>query len=502
MSTHPMVTRAKAGIFKPFEHMNCHVTTTSPLPRSHVHALRDPHWKEAMLDEYNALISNGTWALVPRPANVNVVRSMWLFKHKFKADGSLSRYKARLVANGHSQQQGIDCDETFSPVVKPATIRTILSLAVSRDWPIHQLDVKNAFLHGHLSETVYMHQPPGFVDSNKPNYVCHLQRSLYGLKQAPRAWFQRFTSYATRVGFQHSKTDSSLFVFHRGSDIAYLLLYVDDIILTASSLAFLQRIITSLHSEFAITDLGSLNYFLGISAQRSATGLFLSQSKFAKEILERAHMQNCNPCWTPVDTESKLGSDGDPISDPTLYRSLTGALQYLTFTRPDFPYVSNCFFVSSLLLATVCTDADWAGCPITHRSTSGYCVFLGDNLLSWSAKRQVTLSRSSAKAEYRGVANVVADTAWIRNLLCELHTPLFTATLVYCDNVSAVYMSANPVQHQRTKHIEIDIHFVRDFVASGQVRVLHVPSRFQYADIFTKGLPTALFIEFRSSLNV
>ncbi|GJY36216.1 ribonuclease H-like domain-containing protein [Tanacetum coccineum] len=235
MSTHPMVTRAKAGIFKPLERMNCHVTTTSPLPRSHVHALRDPNWKEAMLDEYNALITNGTWVLVPRPANVNVVRSMWLFKHKFNADGSLSRYKARLVANGRSQQQGIDCDETFSPVVKPATIRTVLSLAVSREWPIHQLDVKNAFLHGHLTETVYMHQPPGFVDSVHPDYVCHLQRSLYGLKQAPRAWFQRFASFVTRIGFQHSKTDTSLFVFHRGPDVAYLLLYVDDIILTASS---------------------------------------------------------------------------------------------------------------------------------------------------------------------------------------------------------------------------------------------------------------------------
>ncbi|GJX40863.1 ribonuclease H-like domain-containing protein [Tanacetum coccineum] len=261
--------------------------------------------------------------------------------------------------------------------------------------------------------------------------------TLPGLKQAPRAWFQRFASYATRVGFQHSKTDSSLFVFLRGSDIDYLLLYVDDIILTASSSAFLQRIITSLHSEFAMTDLGSLNYFLGISAQRSATGLFLSQSKFTEKILERAHMQNCNPCRTPVDTESKLGADGDPV---------------------------------------------------------------GPNLLSQPCGY---LSRSYVLiAEYRGVANVVAETAWIRNLLCELYTPLFTATLVYCDNVNAVYMSANPVQHQRIKHIEIDIHFVRDFVASGQVRVLHVPSRFQYTDIFTKCLPTALFIEFRSSLNV
>ncbi|GKE34410.1 ribonuclease H-like domain-containing protein [Tanacetum coccineum] len=157
--------------------------------------------KEVMLDEYNALITNGTWVLVSRPANVNVVLSMWLFKHKFNVDGSLSRYKARIVENGRNQQQGIDCDETFSPVVKPATIRTVLSLAVSPNQPIHQLDVKNAFLHGHLSETIYMHQPPGFVDPNKPDYVCHLQRSLYGLKQALRAWFQRFASYAKRVGF-------------------------------------------------------------------------------------------------------------------------------------------------------------------------------------------------------------------------------------------------------------------------------------------------------------
>ncbi|GJR98762.1 ribonuclease H-like domain-containing protein [Tanacetum coccineum] len=363
-------------------------------------------------------------------------------------------YKARLVANGR----------------------------IYHDWPIHQLDVKNDFLHGHLSETVYMHQPLWFVDHSKPDYVCYLQRSLYGLKQTSRAWFQRFASYATRVSFQHSKTDSSLFVFHRGSDIAYFLLYVDDIILIASSSAFLQRIIASLHSKFAMTNLGSLNYFLGISAQRLTSGLFLSQLKFIKEILERAHMQNYNPCRTPVDTESKLGSDGEPVSDPTLYHSLAGALQYLTFMRPDLSYVVQqvCLYmhdprdpyftalnrilryvrgtldygpqlhVSSTTQLTSYTDADWAGCP-------------------------VTLSRSSAEAEYRGVANVVAETAWIRNLHRELHTPLFTATLVYYDNVSAVYMSANPVQHQRTKHIEIDIHFVRDFVASGQVCVLHVP---------------------------
>nr|GEZ75773.1 ribonuclease H-like domain-containing protein [Tanacetum cinerariifolium] len=237
-----MVTRAKPGISKTIERMNCHVTTTSPLPRSNLHAFRDPHWHKAMVAEYNALISNGT-------------------------------YKARLVANGRSQQYGIDCDETFCLVVKLATIRTVLSLAVSRNWPIHQFDVKNAFLHGHDA---------------------------------------------------------------------------DEAVNTMSS---------------------TYNN------------------------------------WTPVDTESKLGYDGGLVSDPTLYRSLAGTLQYLTFTRPDISY--------DVQQLTACTYADWDGCPVTRQSTSRYCVFLGDNLLSWFAKRHVTLSRSSAETEYRGVTNVVAETAWL-----------------------------------------------------------------------------------------
>ncbi|GKA66783.1 ribonuclease H-like domain-containing protein [Tanacetum coccineum] len=459
-------------------------------------------WRNAMYDEYNALVKNGTWLLVPRPGDVNMVRSMWLFKHKFHADGTLSRYKARLVANGSSQQLGVDFDETFSPVVKPATIRTVLSLAVSRKWPIHQLDVKNAFLNGDLSETVYMHQPPGFVDARFPNHVCRLQRSLYGLKQAPRAWFQRFAGYATRAGFYHSRCDSSLFICRQGSQVAYLLIYVDDIILTASSPALLQQIIDSLHNEFDMTDLGALNYFLGISADRNSTGLFLSQRKYALQLLERAHMGGYSITFLTVSSLFSM-----PIQQVFLYMHdprephfavLKRILRYVRGTV-DFCLQLYAFATTSLVGYT---DADWAGCPSIRRSTSGYCVFLGNNLLSWSAKRQHTISRTSAEVEYRGVANVVAETAWLRNLLRELHSPLSTATLVYCDNVSAFYMSVNSVQHQRTKHIEIDIHFVRDMVTAGQVRVLHVPSRFQYNDIFTKRLPSALFEEFRSSLSL
>nr|GEW07072.1 retrotransposon protein, putative, unclassified [Tanacetum cinerariifolium] len=322
--------------------------------------------------------------------------------------------------------------------------------------------------------------PLGFRDSAHLDYVCLLQWSLYGLKQSPRAWFQRFASYITRVGFSHSHCDSSLFIYRQGTDTAYLLLYVDDIVLTASSESLLQQIIRSLHQEFVMTDLGPLNYFLGISVTRDSSELFLSRKKYAIEILDRAHMDNCNPSRTPIDTESKLGSDGDSVSDPTLYRSLAGSLQYLTFTRPDISYAVQQLFSSSTTNLVAYSDADWAGCPTTRRSTSGYCVFFGNNLLFWSSKRQPMVSRSSAEAEYRGVANVVAKTCWLRNLLRELHTPLSFATLVYCDNVSAVYLSCNPVQHQRTKHIEIDIHFDRDLVAVGEVRVLHVPSRYLF----------------------
>ncbi|GJV72107.1 ribonuclease H-like domain-containing protein [Tanacetum coccineum] len=431
--THPMITRSQSGIVKPIDRLSLHTFSISPIPKNPSHALKDPNWRNAMYDEYNALVKNGTWLLVPRPAGVNMVRSMWLFKHKFHADGTLSRYKARLVANGSSQQLGVDFDETFSPVVKPATIRTVLSLAVSRQWPIHQLDVKNAFLNGDLSETVYMHQPPGFVDNRYPHHVCLLQRSLYGLKQAPRAWFQRFAGYATRAGFYHSRCDSSLFIYRQGSQVAYLLIYVDDIILTASCPALLQQIIGSLNNEFDMTDLGALNYFLGISADRTPTGV--------------------------------------PVQDPTLYRSLAGGLQYLTFTRLDLSYAVQQVF----LYMHDPREPHFAALKRIYAYVEGDCVRWSPDVLYSSgyqtslAESQHTISRSSAEAEYRGVANVVAETAWLHNLLRELHSPLSTATLVYCDNVSAVYMSANPVQHQRTKHIEIDIHFVCDMVTAGQV---------------------------------
>jgi hypothetical protein len=395
--------------------------------------------------------------------------------------------------------------------------------------------VKNAFLHGTLTETVFCSQPTGFADTALPDHVCKLNKSLYGLKQAPRAWYSRFATYLFSLGFTEAKSDTSLFIFRRGTDTVYLLLYVDDIVLTASSPQLLHRVIAALKKEFAMKDLGPLHFFLGVAVQHHKNSMFLSQRQYILDILGRHGMSDCNPCSTPVDTCAKISAEvGPPVADPTAYRNLAGALQHLTFTRPDIAYAVQqvCLHMhdprkTHLVAAkrilrylqgtlnlglviprtapsqlVVYMDADWAGCPDTRRSTSGYAVFLGGSLVSWSSKRQPTVSRSSAEAEYRVVANGVAEVSWLRQLLQELYHPLQSASLVYCDNVSAVYLSSNPIQHQPTKHVEIDLHFFRERVALGVVRVLHVPTTSQFADVFTKGLPSSVFAAFRSSLNV
>ncbi|WVZ81301.1 LOW QUALITY PROTEIN: hypothetical protein U9M48_028692 [Paspalum notatum var. saurae] len=366
--------------------------------------------------------------LVPKPVGANVISGKWIFRHKLNRDGSLARYKARWVVRGFKQEHGVDYEETFSPVIKPATIRTVLSIATSAAWPIHQLDVKNAFLHGNLSETVYCDQPSGFQDPSKPSHVCKLNKSLYGLKQAPHTWFLRFKNYLYTLSFRASRADTSLFILHNSQHCAYLLLWL------------LDHIITQLCHEFYMSDLGPLQHFLGIHVTPTAGGIFLGQEQYALELLQHAGMEHCNPISTPIDTRAKLSiNDGHPVPNPTKYRSIAGALQYLTLTRPDLQYAVQqaCLFMHAprtshyQLLKRILryvkgtisyglhiswssnhellaySDADWAGCPDTRRSTSGYCVFYGDNLVSWSSKRQQTVSPSSAEAEYRAVANAL-----------------------------------------------------------------------------------------------
>jgi hypothetical protein len=376
-------------------------------PRDYKEALRIPHWRDAMETEFSALHRNGTWKLVPPVPGINLIDSRWIFKVKLHSDGSIERYKARLVAKGYKQRYGLDYDETFSPVVKPATIRLLLAMALSHRWHIRQLDIQNAFLNGFLDEEVYMRQPPGFADPDHPGHYCKLVRSLYGLKQAPRAWHARLSSVLGTLGFSPSVADTSLFILRRPDITVYLLVYVDDIIVLSSTAAAIPRLVGQLRSEFSVKDLGVLHYFLGIEVSSPSTGaLLLRQRKYALELLARAGMLKCAPVTTPMASSERLCStDGDLLSpeEATQYRSLVGGLQYLTMTRPDLSFVVNkvcqylheprtphwsavkrilryvrytvdtglLFRASSSTLLSAFSDADWAGNMDDRRSTGG-----------------------------------------------------------------------------------------------------------------------------------
>lgn len=326
----------------------------------------------------------------------------------------------------------------------------VLTIATVNNWPLHQLDVKNAFLHGDLQTTVYMSQPPGFVDHNYPNYVCKLRKALYGLKQAPRAWFDRFSDFLLAYGFFCSTSDSSMFVYHHHGSTLILLLHVDDIVLTGDNNALLDNLVCTLGKTFSMKDLGPLHYFLGIEVTATSTGLFLSQPKYAQDILSRSHLDALKPISTPLSVKPSIViDDAAAYTDATQYRSLVGALQYLTMTRPELSYAVNIVcqymhnptathfkmvkrilrYVSGTLhlglriLRSISlnlyafSDSDWAGCPQTRRSTTGFCTFLGSNLISWSAKKQSTVARSSAEAEYRAMATTTAELTWLSFLL-------------------------------------------------------------------------------------
>ncbi|CAL5421506.1 unnamed protein product [Camellia sinensis] len=305
-------------------------------------ALTSLVWFQAMLDEYNALQHQSTWSLVPLPPSKHSIGCKWVFKIKRNSDGTVARHKARLVAKGFLQQQGVDFQDTFSPMAKQPTIRILLCFALHHHWPLKQLDISNAFLHSHLDEEVYMDQPPSFVDPQQPTLVCKLHKAFYGLKQAPRAWFSAFSSFLLSQGFLQSKCDSSLFVHKTSSSLTYFLIYVDDILLTGTDQGYIQSLLSHMHQAFSMKELEDISYFLGISVQSTSDGYFLSQHKYASELLIKAGMVDCKPCATPGSVKhASTVADSLSFSQPFLYRSIIGALQYLTITRPEISFAVN-----------------------------------------------------------------------------------------------------------------------------------------------------------------
>lgn len=420
-------------------------------------------------------------------------------------------------------------------MVKPTTIRIILSLAVSFGWHIKQLDVSNAFLHGDLDDLVFMEQPPGFVDTAHPDYVCRLRRSLYGLRQAPRQWYKRLFNVLLQQGFRLSPADSSLFVYTKDKNIVFLLVYVDDIIITGDNINVVQHIIKALQLKFMLKDLGQLDYFLGMEAKWTVDGLFLTQQKYIQDLLAKAQMADCKGLSTPATTKDRVSShQGDTFSNSTLFRSIVGGLQYLSLTRPEVcfsvhkvsqfmhsPTVEHWVYVKRILrylkatvhyglfiskssntTLSVYTDADWA-CDLDDRkSTSGFAIFMGRNLISWNSKKQQTVAKSSTEAEYRALGLATTELVWIQSLLRDIGYASTHSPIIWCDNIGATYLSANPVFHARSKHLEVDFHFVRDKVQKKEIQVRFICSKDQFADILTKPLAKARHYQLMHHLSI
>ena len=536
---HTMRTRSKNNIVKPnpkFANLATKPTPLKPIiPKTVVEALLDPNWRQAMCDEINAQTRNGTFDLVPPAPNQNVVGCKWVFTLKYLSNGVLDRYKARLVAKGFHQQYGHDFKETFSPVIKSTTVRSVLHVAVSKGWSIRQIDVNNAFLQGTLSDEVYVTQPPGFVDKDNAHHVCRLYKALYGLKQAPRAWYQELRSYLLTQGFVNSVADTSLFTLRHERTILYVLVYVDDMLITGSDTNIITRFIANLAARFSLKDLGEMSYFLGIEATRTSKGLHLMQKRYVLDLLEKTNMLAAHPVLTPMSLTPKLSlTSGKPLDKPSEYRAVLGSLQYLSFTRPDIAYAVNrlsqymhCptdlhwqaakrilqylagtpshgIFIraDTPLTLHAYSDADWAGDIDNYNSTNAYILYLGSNPISWSSKKQKGVARSSTEAEYRAVANATSEIRWVCSLLTELGITLSLPPVVYCDNVGATYLSANPVFDSRMKHIALDFHFVRESVQAGALRVTHVSTKDQLADALTKPLPRQPFTTLISKIGV
>ncbi|KAI9161691.1 hypothetical protein LWI28_019793 [Acer negundo] len=368
-------------------------------PRTYSEVAAHPEWQEAMRSELLTLQANGTWSLTPLPAGKTPISCKWVYKVKHHSDGSVKRYKARLVAKGFTQLEGIDYQDTFSSTAKIISVRCLLALASARGWSLHQMDVNNAFLHGDLAEEIYMSPPPGLWRQGE-HLVCRLHKSLYGLKQASRQWFAKFSAAICSAGFVQSRADYSLFTRKQGKSFTALLIYVDDILITGNDPVRIAVTKKLLHSHFRLKYLGNLKYFLGIEVSNSKNGIFISQRKYALEIIEDAGLLGTAPSDTPMERGLKLSDKSDLLKDPGKYRRLVGRLIYLTVSRPDITYAvhvlsrfmhqprkfhmeaalrvvrylkgapgQGLFFSSNsdFRLRAYC-DSDWAGCPLTRRS--------------------------------------------------------------------------------------------------------------------------------------
>ncbi|KAK2388390.1 putative mitochondrial protein [Trifolium repens] len=503
-------------------------------PKTIDEAILDESWIEAMKEELSQFERNEVWNLVPLPKDHSIIGTRWVFRNKLDEDGKVIRNKARLVAQGYNQQEGIDYDETFAPVARLEAIRILLAYASHKCIKLFQMDVKSAFLNGFLNEEVYVHQPPGFIDQNKSNHVFKLTKALYGLKQAPRAWYERLSTFLLENDFSRGKIDTTLFRKTHKHDLLIVQVYVDDIIFGATNEKMCEEFSNLMQSEFEMSMMGELRFFLGLQIKQQEDGIFICQEKYIKDLLKKYKMNEAKIMSTPMHPSTSLDKDesGKNVSEKE-FRGMIGSLLYLTASRPDIvfsvglcarfqssPKESHLIAVKRIFRYLVGTqnvglwykkgthfdlqaycDADYAGDKIERKSTSGACQFLGEALVSWCCRKQNTIALSTTEAEYVSASNCCSQVIWIKNQL-EDFSLRYTNVQIFCDNTSAINLSKNPIQHSRSKHIEIKHHFIRDHVNKKDISLVFVDTENQLADIFTKPLVEDRFNFIKEKLKI
>jgi hypothetical protein len=498
-------------------------------------------WEQSMEDEVNSLTENNTWDLVDRPRDRVVLTGKWVYKHKRGSNGEILRYKSRWVVRGFEQQEGLDYYETFASVVKPMSYKLLFAIAAANDLEIEQMDVKTAFLYGDIDTEIYVEQPEGMGAIGESNKVCKLNKALYGLKQSPRVWYFTLTTYLKTLGFEPLTADNCVFHNSKGT---YVAIFVDDLLIIGPSKANISTIKTRLSEQFHMTDLGPCKYYLGMEVTRDRQNrtLKLSQRSYLEKVLRNFGIWDCNKKHdTPIDTHTKLQkaeADYEPkTADIKWYQSAVGSLMYAMLgTRPDIAYavsvvsrfaakptqahkatVTRIFrylrktvdyvlvFKGPLAVLSGYSDSDWAGDHDSRRSTSGYVFSVGSAVISWSSKLQTTVALSSCEAEYIGQTNATKEAIWLQRLLNEIQPEAANkaqATIIYCDNQGAIALAKNPQFHARTKHIDIQHHFVRDKVSEGVIELQYIETESQVADGLTKPLDKIKFERFRKAIGL
>jgi hypothetical protein len=515
-------------------------TGITPEPKTYAEAMKRPDaamWEAACEEERKSFEAMEVFEVVPRPANKKVVGSKWVYCEKRGPDGKIQKYKARVVAQGFTQVEGVDFDETFAPVAKLSSLRAILAIAAELDLEVHQMDVKAAYLNGKLEEEVYMEPPPGF--GIPEGMVLKLNKAVYGTKQGGRVWYKNVKAELESMGYTRTEADHAVFVRYRDGVVSIIVLYVDDFTLVCEDIEIIMKDKEALNKAYNMTNLGELTYILGmhVKRDRQAGRIELSQLRYIEEILERYGKSDVAPISTPVLTNQHLTKLQSPDVDAKSYQRALGALMYpMLGTRPDLAYAIGALgrhaatpgeeHMQALdrvfrylkatkdwtltyqrgapegLTLTGYSDADWANDLGDRKSTSGYVFKLAGGAISWSSKKQPSVALSSTEAEYIAGAHAAKELVWLRRLLDEVGMPCDDPTTLRMDNQSAMAIAKNPQFHDRTKHIEVRYHYLHDKVEAEELDLEYIPTGEQVADVLTKALNQEKHTGFMKDMGV